>query len=236
MAEVLVGVDVASALKVLDTEEFLEQKDKEMLLNMFQVFEERLREGSENLTLPITVLGTEKAISMNINDWKWYIKADLTFIETMSAWIGEYKTTSGYGPATAAFYHNSPQTFVYQRVAKHHIPELIGTKFFILTKTKEPRCEIESVYIVSDKTKIAEIMMDDTISFVEKIENDGAYERQGTQCKTLRSECEYLPLCYVWDPILNTPEKGVSHLYTKEVLQMYTHKDPDDHLGIEGDE
>jgi hypothetical protein len=233
-ARLLNDESVVEAIKCLQSFNF-DKKDEDTLLLMLHALIEKFEKGDENLKTPIEILGTEQPIYIIINGWKWYIKIDLTFLEEGLLWKGDYKTTAGYGPATASFYHSSPQTWTYLYVLKKHFPAIQGSKFIILTKVKEPKCTVEKVLINERGLQIAEQLMYDTIKIVETVEGTGFYPRQGTHCKSNKGECEYYPLCHIYDPINNIPEKGISSDYVKEVSQIFTPFDPDEHLGIEGD-
>ena len=217
-------------MKPLDTSEV---EEREMILDLLNAkckatkrdFTQVLKEMKKGL------LASESPISVTFSKkWNWVIKVDAISEEESGTWMNEFKTASGHGPATASFYHNSPQTWTYLYNLDNLYPRLKGVRFHIVTKTKEPTLYTEEVFIDSIMMQRAEFLIKDAIYQADLIEETGTYPRSGTHCKTFRDECEYLKLCYIYNPILDAPEVGIRPAYVKEVLELFKKKDPEDHL------
>ena len=239
MARAYIEQDINAATKLCIVSEVSED-EKDHLLLMLGALVEKFTDGDDNLKVPLAIMGTEQTIGTPIGDWTWYIKTDLTFLEEGKPWKGEYKTTSGYGAATAAFYHNSPQTLIYQYLLLKHMPNLIGSKYFIVTKAKDPRCIVEPIFITKGKLRWAEYAIEATLALAEEVEDKRRYARQFSHCKTLQRECEYYPLCFyvkidTYSGLANEPEGGISEAYLEEVLKLYEVRDPEAHLGLGGE-
>ncbi|MBT9169200.1 MAG: hypothetical protein DDT19_02554 [Syntrophomonadaceae bacterium] len=233
MAKTYIEQDVSRAVRLVQTAEINEDEQDNLLL-MLEALVEKFEHGDDNLKLPLTILGAEQTVGTTIGDWVWYIKTDLTFLEEDRPWKGEYKTTSGYGAATATFYHNSPQTLIYQYLLLQQMPNLVGSKYFIVTKTKAPKCIIEPIFITKDKLKWAWHSIQATLSLASTVESEKLYIRQFSHCKTLQRECQYYPLCFHYNALAGKPEEGTSEAYLEEVLRLYEVRDPEEHLGLEG--
>ncbi len=199
---------------------------KDTLALMFNIIQPELER--------YTILSAEKVIGIDFEGWKWCIKNDLLVSDTLGIWCADYKTTAGYGASVAAYYHHSPQTLTYQYCQRKHNPDLVGTIFFILTKTKEPKLFVERVILTEQQLRIAELAMKDTIALAEHVESLGIYPRQHTRCYNHRGiKCEYLPICYYIEP--DQDETSYTP-YVLEVLNdLFIYEDPDDHLKLGGE-
>ena len=154
----------------------------------------------------------------------WSVKADHLGLYKGQLWNGEIKTTSGYGAATAAFYHNSMQTLHYFHYTKTAHPEVRGTKLFVVVRAKrEPRVVVENILITKDQMLQAELFRDNALSFAEKCEKENYFPRFMTKCHTIKEgECAFKPICFVKN------EK----YRDKWIPELYDIKSPDEHLGL----
>lgn len=92
---------------------------------------------------------------------------------------------------------------------------------------------VETILLEKNRIEQAYKIMQDTVKFAQKAKDEKFYPRQGTQCKSVRDACQYLDLCFYFDPIRQLPEVGVNENYVEEILQLYEQRDPDEHLGLE---
>lgn len=95
------------------------------------------------------------------------------------------------------------------------MPDLVGSKYFIITKTKDPRCIIEPIFVTKDKLRWAERAVKDTLKLAEEVEAKAELARQFSHCKTLQRECDYYPLCPHYSALADEPERGASGDYLK---------------------
>lgn len=123
------------------------------------------------------------------------IKPDIIFKDDEGTWIGDWKTTSGYGAATARYYHEALQTKVYYYGAKIHYPDLKGTKIFVCTK-KAPRCEVETIYQSEQGLKEAEDYLKCINFELTSVNHHGTFPKHHTSCiNHFGNECPYVPIC-----------------------------------------
>jgi hypothetical protein len=178
---------------------------------------------------------TERAVKHPITSKHftfWVVKADQELEFEDGLWTGDLKTTSGYGPAVAKYYHSAPQTKTYFRVLQMEKPELKGTKIFVVTKTKVPRCEVETICLTEADKVQAQLFMDEAIKKLDLLEDRfqeigaSAFSRSMTSCIDQRTgrECPFIPICI---------NQVKSQAYIDELLNTwYINADPDDHLEL----
>jgi len=181
---------------------------------------------------------TERAVKHNLADLSsrftdWVVKADFELeFELDGEWVGDLKTTSGYGPAVAKYYHNAPQTKTYFKILQDEKPSLKGTKIFIVTKTKQPRCELETILVTESDKVQAQLFIEQACSKLDTLEarfqqiGSAAFTRSMTNCidQLTGRECPYIPICI---------NQIKSQAYLDELLNTwYLNSDPDDHLEL----
>lgn len=204
------------------------EADRNLMLIMLDAFAVKIKEAG------ITqILGVEKTVKYPIVSpyfTDWCIKIDFLFQDMEGVWAGDLKTTSGYGPATARYYHSSPQTKTYFHIAKKLMPNLRGTKIFVVTKQKV-RCEIETILLNNADHYEAELFMEESIKHLNSIETEykmyqTPFQRHMSHCiNFLGQECPYIPICV--KPI-------TSQSYLDDLLHnWYTISNPDDHLELD---
>ena len=221
------GTDFHECVEVLLTEgpekayEKAESVSNEMMFYL-KVFAEKFYD------LNPAVLGTERPVIMPINNNKffdaWVVKSDSTLqLKNGALWNGEWKTAGGYGASTARYYYNSLQTLTYNYVIKKHMPDIRGTKLFVVTKTKTPVCHVEDIMISQKDLDRAELFIEDAIEYLTEIEERAEYPRHQTSCTHARQqECMFLPICF---------EKNEN--YVNEIIpNLYSIHDPDAHLEL----
>lgn len=154
----------------------------------------------------------------------WSIKADHVGMYKGELWNGELKTTSGYGNATALFYHNSMQTLHYFHYIKTVYPEVRGTKLFVVVRAKrEPRVIVENILITKDQIAQAELFRKNALAFAERCERENFFPRFMTKCHTVKEgECPFKNICFV---------KNESYR-DKWISELFEIKSPDEHLGL----
>jgi hypothetical protein len=205
------------------TSEILNPEDREAQVELVKGLYEKLNE------LELEILDAEESYYMPMPGpvfTRWYIKPDSHLREksTGNLWVGEYKTTSGYGAATARFYHTSPQTVTYFFIEHERVPKVKGTYLFILNHSKKKQ-EVfpEKVLLTKEDAERAKMFIKTMHQYAEKVEKDHVFPRIMTKCHPYRgSECEFLKICFL--------EEGD---YKNELLQsLYEFKDPKAHLGL----
>jgi len=157
----------------------------------------------------------------------WCVKADMEYEDSEGHWIGDLKTTSGYGAATARYYRSSFQTKTYYHVLKTLKPSIRGTKIYVVTKQKV-RCEVESVDLTKHDQYQAALFMRAALEEIERAEKERHFPREGTACENIFGGlCPYLPLCM--DPrVYNNPK------YVEELVNdWFAQRDPDEHLELD---
>lgn len=215
--------------KLIDLFADLSDSTREMMLLMLDAFSEKV--AASNIK---TILGVEKTVQYDIshlsNFFKtWCIKCDFVFEDEEGLWVGDLKTTSGYGASTAKFYHSSPQTKTYFTIAQRMMPNLRGTKIFVVTKQKI-RCEVEPIYITEKDVYEADLFISNAIKSLDRLEESlrqgNEPDRHMTHCLNfLGQECPCIPICI--KPI-------TSEQYLEDLLSnWYEVSNPDDHLELE---
>lgn len=173
------------------------------------------------------VLAVEEATPIKLDGpyfEEWMTKSDAVAVFKGRLWNVEYKTTSGYGSATAAFYHNSMQTLTYFKNMKEKHPEVVGTKLFVIVRTKVPRIEVENIVVTKEQLRRADIFIDDAHRYAEALEFTREFRQKQTKCIEVKSgECPYYPICFSQDD-----------KYIKQwIEELYDVRDPDEHLNIQ---
>ena len=219
--------------KLIDLFADLSDSTRETMLLMLDAFSEKV--AASNIK---TILGVEKTVQYDISHLSrffktWCIKCDFVFEDEEGLWVGDLKTTSGYGASTAKYYHSSPQTKTYFTIAQKKMPNLRGTKIFVVTKQKI-RCEVEPIYITERDVYEADLFIGEAVEALERLETHAAREkgmpfafaRHMTHCLNfLGQECPYIPLCI---------KQVTSKQYLEDLLQnWYEVSSPDDHLELE---
>lgn len=223
-------IDLAEALgwkknmKVLEELGRFSEADRTLMLNMLDVFSAKIKECGIKQILGVekTVLNDVRHLSKHFDDW--CIKIDFLFEDGEGIWAGDLKTTSSYGASTAKYYHSSPQTKTYFYWAQQKMPNLRGTKIFVVTK-KAVRCEVETIHLTDRDKYEAELFVGEAIKQIDNIEETKQYSRCMTSCiNFMGQECPFIPLCI--KPI-------TSQQYLDDLLHnWYKIEDPDDHLEL----
>lgn len=227
-------IDLATTLgwkqdqKIIQLFGSLTEQDRNLMLAMLEAFEAKINEARIK-----SILGVEKTVLYPIQHLSnvfthWCIKKDFLFEDEEGIWVGDLKTTSGYGASTAKYYHASPQTKTYFYIAQQMMPNLRGTKIFVVTKQKI-RCEIETIYLTDADKYEAELFIKEALrgvdAFEERLKNNIPPLRQMSHCLNfLGQECPYIPLC----------AKAInSERYVKDLLDnWFEESNPDDHLEL----
>lgn len=238
IAEAVLGqrIDLAKQLgwkedeKTLTMVNNLSSSDRELMLLMLDAFSEKVAQSSIR-----NILGVEKTVQYDISKMSsffktWCIKCDFVFEDYEGLWVGDLKTTSGYGASTAKYYHSSPQTKTYFYIAQKMMPNLRGTKIFVVTKQKV-RCEVEPIYITERDMWEAELFISESVEAMERLETKSkgfqiGYARHMTHCLNfLGQECPYIPICI---------KQISSQQYLEDLLaNWYEFSSPDDHLELD---
>lgn len=205
-----------------------DDKNKELATFLLQRFKEKY-----DVIKPIRMIEQEKAKMLPLNGEyfkHWVVKPDRIVECEDGLWLCEYKTTSGYGPSTAAYYHNSLQTLTYFYITQTFFPNAKGTILFIMTKkgvTKkdEERVIVEHIQLSDEDKYRAQSFIKYAHAFAEHIEGTGSFYKFQTRCHPFTGgECPYFPLCFT---------RGKKD-YLEEVKQMlFETRNPDDHLELE---
>lgn len=172
---------------------------------------------------------------LNLNFFKsWIVKADIVFEEDGKVYVGDIKTTSGYGAATASYYLNSPQTLINNLLLRELMPNIYGTKIFIISKNKktDPLCFEEEVLLSSSDLKKARWIFENLVKHCDSIEEHKTYCQNPLHCKPFRgSECPYIPIC---EFLILNPIEVDNIPFLKEWYE--TERDPEDYLNIRREE
>lgn len=229
------GVELTD--KDLETFSSLSDADCDMFGLMIDAFFDRW----ESLGIK-RVLSTEASVKFDLSglSWKfthWVVKADFVFEDEEGTWVGDLKTTSGYGPAVAKFYHSAPQTKTYFRILEEELLkqgiQVLGTKIFVLTKTKVPRCEIEEIRVTQQDKDQADLFIKEACDHLETKElmfsvgsHPEVFSRFMTGCiNQFGHDCPYIPIC------INNIK---SQAYLDDLISnWYVDADPDEHLELE---
>lgn len=179
-----------------------------------------------------TLISTEKSEYLDLESFtsayfkKWYIKTDITYSNQEGLWNGDAKTTSGMGASVAKFYHSSIQTLSYLYIGRRLNPGLMGTKIFVLTKTKVPRIHVEPIYYTREMENRIHEFIGDSIRSIEAADEASYYPKRQTSCMQFTGkECEFVPLCF------NYSKK--EEYETDLIKNWYRIEDPDTHLELE---
>ena len=232
IADLLAGEPIIQKIK--DEITGTSEADRSLMLTMCDAFQEKWS------TLGIKqVLGTEKSVKYDIRHLSpfftdWVVKADFLFEDQDGVWVGDLKTTSGYGTQTAKYYHSSPQTKTYFYILQKMMPNLMGTKIFVLTKQKV-RCEVETILLTEADKYEAELFIEEAVKSIDHVEwladpqiakECEPFPRSMTSCiNHFGQECPYIPICI--QPIK-------SQAYLDDVLaNWYRVESPDLHLELE---
>lgn len=213
----------------------LDQKEKDLAVYLTEILYKKLLVWFNNATillvekpLYVTLTGEEGSVYL------WVIKPDLIVkLEDSSIWIVDYKTTAGYGAATANYYHTSFQTLTYHTVGDAIFRDigypLAGTKIIVLTKqgakkADDDRVIIEDIIPTQKDRARAEEFMSHACSFLSIIDEDfkenGANFKFMTNCISPYGTCTYYPICF-----------ETNQAYIDEVTSMLFKKvDPNAHL------
>lgn len=228
--------------KVVEMVQSTSKADKDLALNMLDAFQPVWEAKPRKL---LSVEQTVKFPISHLSDFftHWCVKADMVFEDDEGRWIGDLKTTSAYGPSVAKYYHTAPQTKAYFWILQQLMPDLRGTKIFVVTK-KAVRCEVETVLLTDQDKHQAELFVTEAVKEITEHEArsrgliehiDGSTEeasdptrfpRRMTRCLDyFGKECPYIPICI---------EKIKSQEYLNEVLSnWYKIESPDEHLELE---
>jgi hypothetical protein len=157
----------------------------------------------------------------------WAVKADMVFEDHEGLWVGDLKTTSGYGAATAKYYHNSLQTKTFGYVNKLRYPELRGTKIFVVTK-KAIRCEVETIILNDRDYEQAATHMHEAASKIDEAVSLNTFHRSCTSCiNFMGRECPYIAICM-------EPKARMNPTYIEDLMtNWYADMNPDDHLELD---
>jgi hypothetical protein len=185
---------------------------------------------------PVKMLEQEKPKLFKISDDEdtyfthWVVKPDRIIMLESGLWLCEYKTTSGYGPSTAAYYHNSLQTLTYFYVTGTFYPDALGTLLFIMTKkgktkAEEERVMVERIQLSQEDIWRAKSFMEYAIMFANHIEEKQAFYKFQTKCHPFTGgECPYFPLCFT---------RGKEEYLEEVKTMLFNVRDPDEHLELE---
>lgn len=223
MAQVMNETRLGVALATLETMDYRQEVKEEIALELDMLNSKMEEEGGGEVIavetpMPVLLPGPYFR--------EWYIKSDLIKMFKGELWNTEYKTTGGYGAATAAYYHNSMQTLSYFSAVKEAYPEVRGTKMFIIVRTKTPRIEVEDILITKDNIRMAKMFRRDAHAEAEEIEATRNFRRKMTHCISLREgECSYRPICFATNP--DYQNQWIDEIYIKG--------NPDEHLGLSGE-
>lgn len=212
--------------KIVELFGSISEPDRILMLNMLEAFRIKIAESGIK-----QILGVEKTVLYPIDHLSkffthWCIKKDFLFEDEEGIWVGDLKTTSGYGASTAKYYHNSPQTKTYFYIAQKMMPNLRGTKIFVVTKQKV-RCEVETIHITEQDKWEAELFINEAIKYLDELETRKVYHKQMSHCLNfLGQECPYIPIC---------TRQITSEAYLNDLLaNWFEISSPDDHLELEG--
>lgn len=210
--------------KTVEVIQGLAENDRRLMLDMMETFEQRWKAKSRE------ILTTEKSVQYDISHLSpffktWVVKADFIFQDDEGLWVGDLKTTAGYGPAVAKYYHSSPQTKTYFWILQQVMPNLRGTKIFVSTKQKV-RTEVETILLTDADKYEAELFIGEALRAIDTCEQTAHFPRSMTNCvNSYGQECPYRPLC-------TQPIK--SQAYLDELINnWYRIESPDLHLELE---
>jgi hypothetical protein len=219
-AEIIENQSLAEAI-IYIRQSSLGEKDQWLCIAMI----DKLLEEYRNLGVD-KVLSNEKLFERPLNGYyfkSWCSKADrVAELRDGTIWNIDFKTASGYGPATAQYYHTSMQTLSYFYNMKLVYPALQGTIIFVCTKTKEPKCIQERILLTKADEHKALSFMENAHMYAEHIEENSIRVKMGTKCKNKYGQnCPFEMLCWgKKDPA-----------YREEMINMlFKLKDPDAHL------
>ncbi len=151
----------------------------------------------------------------------WTGEADLLFEIEGELWLGEIKTTSGYGSSIARLYMEEPQVWSYLYFLRKKYPELKGFYLLALPKVKEPILHPERVLLQKWKLDQIEGYIDSTIKMYTFFHEEDFWPQNLNACFKYWGECPYFILCQY-------PQS--SEEYQDLILQSFDKVDPLDHL------
>lgn len=211
----------------LVTQPDIAEPDKMLMLNMYDVF---MRVW---LSKPRRVISVEESVLFPIDGFThfdtWVVKPDAVYEEEDgSKWCMDLKTTSGYGAATAKYYHQSLQTKTFFHVQHELDQTLAGTKIFVATKTKDPRVEVEEIVLNSLDHHQAKTHMQEAATAIDRAVTDYTFPRNCQSCVNFQGkECPYIPLCM-------DHRVGHGNAHQEDLLaNWFKTADPDEHLELE---
>lgn len=224
LCEILGKYNVGVAQAELQTKGFSEEKESEISYGLYLIQKKLEEQGLEEF------YAIEEAKSFMLGGpyfTDWFVKPDGVAMFKGKLWNVEYKTTSGWGSSTAAFYHRSIQTASYFKKTKELFPDVVGTKLFVLVRTKEPRVEVEDIQITKDQISKVNNFILITHSKAEVMESTRIFDRYYTQCLELRyGECPYNVICH-----------ATSREYQNQwIAEMFEEVNLDAHLGLSGED
>lgn len=210
----------------------LSETDRKLMLDMLDAFVVKWQSiGVQN------ILSTEASVKFNVGPGSeynsrffdnWVAKADFIFQDLEGHWVGDLKTTSGYGAATATYYHQSPQTKTYFYILQSKMPNLRGTKIFPVTKQKI-RCECETILITEQDKDQANLFITEAIQAIDEAEANFQAGKMFHRCMTscvnsFGQSCPYIPIC------LTT---SMTEAYFNDLVEnWYSISSPDEHLEL----
>ena len=164
----------------------------------------------------------------------WIVKTDSIISEPYGFWQGEYKTTKSYSSTIQNLYHNGIQPWVYLWFLKTFdktLEPLQGVRLFVATKPLKrapkgrpmpPGATTEDMPINNTMMEKAKHYINDSVTLIHKLEEDGTYPKNRNECISYYGDCSYMLLC----------EPGVdeNETYRQSVIdQMFHQEDPEAH-------
>lgn len=228
LAETLLGDPVDT--KIVEAIQEATDDDLKLMQKMLPTFEEAWKAQQVQ-----KIITTEQSYLFPVPSSvfkHWVVKPDFIYIDQEGLWVGDLKTTQGYGAATAKFYHSAPQTKTYFYFMREYLEELtglklLGTKIFISTKQK-CRTEVEEIRLTTTDMYQAELFVREALTAMSEAERELPYksfQRNMTKCTSLiEGECPYIPIC---------TQKITNEAYLQDVLtNWYIQETPDKHLEL----
>lgn len=161
-------------------------------------------------------------VQVELPPFLWLGEADMLIpLKDGQLWLGEVKTTSGYGPSTQRYFMDDPQVWSYLWALLKKEPSLKGFILFVLTKTKDPKLHVEWVPLRKTKLLQVERYIYDTLKLYMFYKDANYWPQNRGACVKLWGECEYYILC-------EYPE--TSKEYEELCSQSFIQEDPFAHL------
>lgn len=181
------------------------------------------------------VIAVEELIELPMRtpygSWLWTIKPDLLYkaIDEHD-WICDFKSTSYEPSGTLKYYHVSPQTRTYFRIASHARKDrnFVGTHIIACSKPNSKRAPIvmsEPLKFTGRDEMIADLYIKAILGRLDAEYEARTWRMNVANCVEFKGarECPYFPLCYQTDhPYPNIDEQLVADWYKIE--------DPEKHL------